>query len=99
MSDIDKNITHKIANLANIATDSAQEEALASELNKILTYVEQLSEVDTDNIEPLISCSECEQVSWRKDEEVTTAFTEQVLENAQERKMNFFVVPKVVDNS
>ncbi len=95
---IDIKIVRKIANLAKIHLEPSQEVALVGELSNIITYVEQLSQVNTDNVEPLTSVLE-EEVIWREDQVVHEKLTEQILANAPESKMGFFVVPKVLENS
>ena len=63
---IDNTIVRRIAGLANIEISEQAEAQLQQDLNKILDYVGQLSQVDTDNIEPLISPM-LEQAIWRTD--------------------------------
>ena len=55
---IDKATVAKVANLARIKIEESQQEDIASELSKILDWVEQLNEVDTDNVEPMTSVVE-----------------------------------------
>ena len=55
---VDKKTVKKIAHLARIALADDKLEVLAGELNNILAFVEQLSEVDTDKVEPMTSAVE-----------------------------------------
>jgi aspartyl-tRNA(Asn)/glutamyl-tRNA(Gln) amidotransferase subunit C len=52
---IDAATVRKVARLARIADARRSLEALAQELNGIMTWIEQLAEVDTDGVEPLTS--------------------------------------------
>jgi Asp-tRNA(Asn)/Glu-tRNA(Gln) amidotransferase C subunit len=52
---IDVATVRKVARLARIAEPEERLEALAQELNGIMTWIEQLAEVDTDGVEPLTS--------------------------------------------
>ena len=52
---IDAATVRKVARLARIAEPEEKLEQLASELNGIMTWIEQLSEVDTDGVEPMTS--------------------------------------------
>ena len=52
---IDAATVRKVARLARIAEPEERIEALAQELNGIMTWIEQLAEVDTDGCEPLTS--------------------------------------------
>ena len=55
---LDKNTVRKIATLARIRVETDALEPLASELNKILGWVEQLNEVDTKGVPPMTSVVE-----------------------------------------
>ena len=52
---VDKKMVKKIAHLARIALPEAKVAPMTEELNKILAFVEQLSEVDTKNARPMTS--------------------------------------------
>ena len=86
----------KVARLARIETSEAQAEALKEPLNNILGWIEQLSEVDTDNVEPMASPT-ADEAPLRKDEVNDGGCTDKVLANAPEETQGFFVVPKVVE--
>jgi aspartyl-tRNA(Asn)/glutamyl-tRNA(Gln) amidotransferase subunit C len=86
----------KISFLARIRIADDEQEALAGELNNIIGWVEQLSEVDTDGVEPMTSVAEMT-MAQRIDEITDGNVTEQVLANAPDREGDFFTVPKVVE--
>ncbi len=94
---IDSDIVKRIAGLANIEISAQDETQLPAELNKILDYVGQLSKIDTENIEPMISPM-MEDALLRKDTIAEANIADKVLQNAPESKMGFFMVPKVVEN-
>ena len=50
---IDKDTVVRIARLSRIAMEDDALEPMAEELNGILAWVEQLSEVDTEGVEPM----------------------------------------------
>ena len=52
---IDKETVKKVAFLSRLKIDDDKIEAAEQEFNKILSWIEQLNEVDTDNVEPLVS--------------------------------------------
>lgn len=93
---MDKQTTAKVANLARIGMDEAEIEQYAESLSNILQMVEQLSEVDTDNVEPLASVTEMDAV-WRVDDVSDGDVQKEVLANAPENTEGYFVVPKVVE--
>lgn len=96
MSDIDKATVAKIARLARIKTEEDKLEGLANELNNILGWVEQLSEVNTDDIAPMSSVVDAK-LRWRKDEVTDGAKPDSVLKNAPKPEYGFFAVPKVIE--
>jgi aspartyl-tRNA(Asn)/glutamyl-tRNA(Gln) amidotransferase subunit C len=93
---LDPATVRRIAKLARIRLDDAEVPRLEGELNAILGYVEQLSEVDVDGVEPLSGGA---QMAMRLREDVVSDgdYPERVLANAPDRIGNFFAVPKVVE--
>ncbi len=86
----------KIAFLARIRVDEARLAPLADELNNIVGWVEQLSEVDTNGIEPMTSAVDIA-TPLRKDVVNDGDKVEDILANAPDREGPFFAVPKVVE--
>lgn len=93
---IDKQTVLKVANLNRLAIDDAQAEKWVPELNKIMGFIEQLSEVDTDGVEPLANVVDIP-LRLRKDEVTDGNCQDKVLANAPESMQGFYVVPKVVE--
>lgn len=96
MSNIDKATVAKIARLARIKIEEDKLEPLAGELNNILGWVEQLSEVNTDDIEPMSSVVDAK-LRWREDTVNDGAKADSVLKNAPNAEYGFFAVPKVIE--
>jgi aspartyl-tRNA(Asn)/glutamyl-tRNA(Gln) amidotransferase subunit C len=93
---IDKDTVAKIAHLARIRVPEEEQERLAGELDKILHWVEQLGEVDTQGVPPMTSV--VEQGLRRRADEITEGDArEAVLANAPDAAEGFFAVPKVVE--
>ena len=93
---VDNNTVKKIARLARIHVDEDRRDTLASELNAILSWIEELETVDTDNVEPLASVTG-HSLPIRDDVVSDGNKQEQVIANAPETTSGFFVVPKVVE--
>ncbi|MBB3890390.1 aspartyl-tRNA(Asn)/glutamyl-tRNA(Gln) amidotransferase subunit C [Phenylobacterium haematophilum] len=93
---IDAATVRKVARLARIAEPEDKLETLAKELTGIMTWIEQLGEVDTDGVEPMTSAVA---VSLPMREDVVTDGGDpaKVLSNAPKTVDGFFVVPKVVE--
>jgi aspartyl-tRNA(Asn)/glutamyl-tRNA(Gln) amidotransferase subunit C len=85
-----------IAKLARIAMSDAQIEALVPELNQILGWVEQLSAVDTEGVEPLTAVIDLQQ-RLRDDVIDDGNVRDKILANAPEAQHGFFAVPKVIE--
>ena len=93
---IDQATLRKIAHLARLEFEEEAEEAMLESLSEILTWVEMLNEVDTDNIEPLQSMSQ-EVNRMREDEIQTSLSRERGLHNAPKKDEQYFRVPKVLE--
>jgi aspartyl-tRNA(Asn)/glutamyl-tRNA(Gln) amidotransferase subunit C len=86
----------KIARLARIRLTEDERTHLASELSHVLGWIDQLSEVDTQGVEPLTSVVGA-RLTTRPDVVDHSARQEDILANAPEAKGGFFLVPKVVE--
>ncbi|MCP4522504.1 MAG: Asp-tRNA(Asn)/Glu-tRNA(Gln) amidotransferase subunit GatC [Cytophagales bacterium] len=93
---IDEKLVQDIAHLARLEVAKENEQEMAQELTKILDWMEQLNEVNTDEVEPLIHMS-TELNVMREDEEGNILGHEEGLKNAPKKDSNYFRVPKVID--
>lgn len=93
---VDENMVRRIANLARIGVDDAELPGLAKELSAILGFVEQLSEVDTEAVQPLTSAV-ATTMRLRVDEVTDGGYPQDVLANAPDKDDDYFAVPKVVE--
>ena len=93
---VDSSTVRRIAHLARIAVADDEVEHLKGELNAMLDFVEQLSEVDVAGVEPMTSVTP---MAMKKRADVVNdgGNPEAVLKNAPESADNFFLVPKVVE--
>lgn len=93
---IDEKLVHDIAHLARLEVSQEKEQEMAQELSKIIDWMEQLNEVNTDEVEPLIHMS-TEVNVLREDTEGNFLTHEEGLKNAPKKDSNYFRVPKVID--
>ena len=93
---VDEKMVRRIANLARIGVSDGELPALAKELNAILGFVEQLSEVDTQGVKPLTSAVDAK-MRLREDAVTDGGYAEDVLANAPDKDDTYFAVPKVVE--
>jgi aspartyl-tRNA(Asn)/glutamyl-tRNA(Gln) amidotransferase subunit C len=93
---VDAATVRRIAHLARIAVAEDEVEHLRGELNAILAFVEQLSEVDVEGVEPMISVIPMA-MKKRPDEVTDGGIPDDILKNAPAAQDGFFMVPKVVE--
>jgi len=93
---VDADTVRRVAHLARIAVADDEVEHLRGELNAILAFVEQLSEVDIAGIEPMTSVMPMA-MKMRKDAITDGGIADAVMANAPAREDHFFLVPKVVE--
>ncbi|MBV6651236.1 MAG: Asp-tRNA(Asn)/Glu-tRNA(Gln) amidotransferase subunit GatC [Hoeflea sp.] len=93
---VDLATVKRVAHLARIAVTDEEAARMEGELNTILGFVEQLSEVDVDGVEPMTSVTP---MAMKKRVDVVTdgSKAEEIVANAPDSTDNFFVVPKVVE--
>ena len=93
---LDRETVRRIAYLARIRVEDDHLDQIAGELDGILGFVEQLSEVDTDGIEPMTSVTDIA-MPQRSDIITDGDCHLKVLANATDPVDSFFTVPKVVE--
>lgn len=85
----------KIALLARLEISPNKAKEHAERLQSVLKYFEQIAQVNTDGIEPLITPTDIE-TFWREDEVIQELTPEEILENAPDKIGNLFRVPPVI---
>lgn len=93
---LDKATVARIATLARIKVPAAEQEHLAGELSHILTWIEQLNEVDTSGVAPMSSVAAMT-LPMREDKVTDGNCRDRILANAPAAAHGFFTVPKVVE--
>jgi len=93
---VDAATVRRIAHLARIAVSEAEVPHLQAELNAILAFVEQLSEVNIDGVEPMTSVTPME-MKKRQDIVNDGEIADDIISNAPATEGHFFLVPKVVE--
>jgi aspartyl-tRNA(Asn)/glutamyl-tRNA(Gln) amidotransferase subunit C len=93
---VDAATVRRIAHLARIAVKDAEVPHLQGELNAILAFVEQLTEVDVEGVEPMTSVMPMV-MKKRADVVDDGDIADDVVANAPATENHFFLVPKVVE--
>ncbi len=86
-----------IAELARLKFNDQELDSFTEDLNEVLTYIDKLNELNTDNIEPLSHPVEGNN-AFREDIVRPSVSTEDALKNAPDRDESFFKVPKVISS-
>ena len=95
---IDIDQVRKVANLSRLDLSQDQLAEFAGQLSSILEYVEKMNELDTDGVEPLAHCLDVSNC-FREDIAKESLGTDKALSNAPEQDGQFFIVPKILDES
>jgi aspartyl-tRNA(Asn)/glutamyl-tRNA(Gln) amidotransferase subunit C len=93
---VDLATVKRVARLARIAVIEDEAQNMLGQLNGILGFVEQLSEVNVDGVEPMTSVTPVA-MKKRADEVTDGDKADDIVANAPATDRNFFMVPKVVE--
>jgi aspartyl-tRNA(Asn)/glutamyl-tRNA(Gln) amidotransferase subunit C len=93
---VDRATVARIAKLARIRVPEQDLDGLAGELTNILSWIEQLSELDTEGVAPMTSVVAVE-LPQREDAVTDGGYPDKVVGNAPDSAHDFFAVPKVVE--
>ena len=93
---VDNNTVKQVAFLARLKVEDSKVEQTKDEFNKILNWVEQLNEVNTENVEPLVAVNDTT-LPLREDDVTDGNLKTEILKNAPMQEFGYFAVPKVVE--
>jgi aspartyl-tRNA(Asn)/glutamyl-tRNA(Gln) amidotransferase subunit C len=93
---LDKDKVAHIARLARIRVEDKDLPSIGKELDQILSWIEQLDEVDTKDVAPMTSVAAMK-LKRREDKVTDGGYPEKVLANATDAAHGYFTVPKVVE--
>jgi len=93
---VDAETVRRVAHLARIALADDEVANLQGELNSILAFVEQLSEVNIDGVDAMTSVTPMA-IRMRTDEVTDGGIPDDIMQNAPAHEDHFFLVPKVVE--
>lgn len=93
---ITEDVVNHIAHLSKLQFEGESKKAIQQDLENIVSFMEVLGEVDTENVEPLIFMNDEINV-LREDVPAQTIQKEEALSNAPKRDSDYFRIPKVLD--
>ena len=93
---ITEEIVNHIAHLARLEFEGEKKEAIRRDMENIISFMDKLNEVPTDNVEPLIFMND-EVNKLREDVSEDTITQREALKNAPKKDSDYFRIPKVLD--
>lgn len=92
---VDDKLIEDLSRLAKLKFDKNSSEKIKDDLSSILGFIDTLSEVDTESVEPLIYMSE-EVNALREDNIANEVSQKNALKNAPHKDSDYFKVPTVL---
>ena len=93
--EFDKNSLLKLGKLSKIKIDDDKLSSLSKDLGSILNFIDRLQSIDTEEVDPT-SNSLDQSLVMRDDIAIDKNSANEILENAPEKELDFFSVPKVI---
>jgi len=93
---IDRTLIQHVAKLANLSLSDPEVDRFASELGRIVGYIEQLDSLDTRDVPPTANVS-VDRAPGRRDEIAPSLDRDEVLAQAPEVESDGFAVPAFVE--
>ena len=93
--EVNNKLIQDLSRLAKLKFDTSSAEKMKEDLEKMIGFVDKLSEIDTEGIEPLVYLSKEENV-LRTDYISNEVSQEDVLKNAPEKDSDYFKIPTVL---
>lgn len=88
-------LVQQLADLARLEFNQEEKSEIKGDLQRMITFVEKLSELDTTEVEPLLHLTEDYNV-FREDAVIPSISREEGLLNAPSRNDQYFKVPKII---
>lgn len=95
MKKINEELIDQLAHLSRLEFSTEEKQKILNDLNRILDYIDQLNELNTDNVEPLIYLTPNQNI-LRDDIVIETLKKEDALANAPKKDSDYFRVPKII---
>jgi aspartyl-tRNA(Asn)/glutamyl-tRNA(Gln) amidotransferase subunit C len=96
MERISEDTIDHIAHLSRLRFEGTDKVAIRQDLDKIIGFMEKLSEMPTEDVEPLIFMSN--EVNVLRDDVPEVTLTQaEALKNAPKKDSDYFRIPKVLD--
>jgi aspartyl-tRNA(Asn)/glutamyl-tRNA(Gln) amidotransferase subunit C len=95
---LDIKTVDEIAHLARLEFDEKEKAGILNDMNRMLSFVDKLNELDTEGVEPLIYMTNEKNV-LRPDEPIISITQKEALKNAPRKDSDYFKAPKVIEQN
>jgi aspartyl-tRNA(Asn)/glutamyl-tRNA(Gln) amidotransferase subunit C len=93
--EVNDSLVEKLARLSRLEFNAGEKSELKNDLQRMISFVDKLNELDLAGTEPLLHMSE--EVNVLREDEIKGSITrEDGMKNAAEHDEKFFIVPKVI---
>jgi len=93
---IDIKTIEKLASLSKLKFTKEELNLISKDMSKMVDFINQLDEIDTEGVEPLIHVNEGFN-NWREDEIREMLDQKEALSNSPIKDSTYFKLPKVLD--
>lgn len=94
--EVNEQLVQQLADLARLEFSDQEKTAIKGDLQRMITFVEKLNELDTTNVKPLLHMSADNSNVLREDKVIPSITREEGLLNAPAANDQYFKVPKVI---
>ena len=94
---IDNTVLEKLEKLSMLKIEDNKKEELATQLTEILTYIENLNELDTDNLDPSFSTLSGGTPLREDSPKNNPDVSQSIFRHAPHAENDFFIVPKIIE--
>ena len=89
-------LIENISNLSKLKFDPIKKKQIINDLNKIVQFIDKLSEIDTKNVDPLIYLTQ--EINAKRKDVVSDELSQNLaLKNGPKKDSDYFKVPKVIN--
>jgi len=94
---VDDALLSKLEKLSFLKVDDNKREEIIGQLSQIVSFVDNLSELNTDGIDDKFAMNN-DATKLREDiANVNTSINDEIIKNAPKSTDNFFIVPKIIE--
>ena len=94
---IDEQLLSRLEKLSMLKISDDKREEIISELSEFLNFAQNLSELDTSNVDDKFAMDDAPTITREDLHACDPAISEAILEHAPQSQDHFFIVPKIIE--